>query len=114
MGLLKKIESFRDLEVWQLSRRLACEVYQATESFPQRAWYGLASQMRRAAVSVASNIAEVFSRGTLPDYIHVLVIARSSAVELEAQAILGSDLALLSSSEAESLRDLRVRVQKML
>ena len=107
------IRSFRDLEVWQVARKLANEVYRVTESFPQREWYGLGAQMRRSAVSIVSNIAEGFSRHTLPDYIHFLVTARASAAELEAQAIIGSDRGFIQEAEAGLLGELLASVQRM-
>lgn len=109
----ERIESFKDLEVWQVARRLANETYRLTEGFPKREWYGLASQMRRAAVSVVSNIAEGFSRRTLPDYVHFLATARSSATELEAQTSIAVDRGYLSEGDARLLAELIGSVQRM-
>ncbi|MEO5955993.1 MAG: four helix bundle protein [Nitrospiraceae bacterium] len=59
---MDKIRNFRDLEVWKLSKGIVLDVYQLTKGFPQEELYGLVSQMRRAAVSIAANIAEGFNR----------------------------------------------------
>lgn len=87
----------RDLLVWQRSVGLAISVYEATERFPRREIYGLAVQLRRAAVSVPSNIAEGHGREHLGDYLHHLSIANGSLMELETQIVIASQLAYLSA-----------------
>lgn len=78
-----KIQSYRDLKIWQKSVELATQVYALTESFPSSEIYGIISQMRRAAISIPSNIAEGSRRGTKKDYCHFLLIAFGSGSELE-------------------------------
>jgi four helix bundle protein len=78
------IKSYRDLSVWQKTIILADAVYDATENFPQKEIYGLSSQHRRSAVSVASNVAEGSVRGN-KEFIHFINIARGSLAELETQ-----------------------------
>ncbi|MBI5077251.1 four helix bundle protein [Candidatus Falkowbacteria bacterium] len=78
-------KSFKELIVWQKSRDLAIAVYQFTEKFPRSELYGLSSQMRRAAVSISSNIAESYRRFHFKEKRHLLTIAFGSGSELESQ-----------------------------
>ena len=87
-----KIRNFRDLEVWQLGKKVVIEVYKATKEFPQDEVYGLVSQMRRAAVSIPSNIAEGFNRYHNKDYRKYLFISLGSCAELETQIEIACDL----------------------
>jgi four helix bundle protein len=75
--------SFMDLRVWQQAIEMALQVYKTTELFPKHEIYGLTQQMRRAAVSVASNIAEGKGRWSAKDFRHFLFNARGSLLELE-------------------------------
>ena len=94
---------YRDLLAWQLSRTLAQGVYRATESFPLRERFGLAVQMRRAAISVMSNIAEGASRGSDRELRRFLLIARGSLAELQSQLMLALDLHLMAAEYTEPL-----------
>ena len=106
------IESYKELKVWQKSITLVKEIYYTTEKLPRTELYGLASQMRRAAVSIPSNIAEGYKRRNLGEYIQFLSIAEASAAELETQIIISRDLYQgIDFSKAEVLL---VEVQKML
>ncbi len=95
--------TYRDLLVWQKAKALAVEVYRATEAFPKSELFGLTSQMRKAAVSVASNIAEGQGRGSKPDFSKFLCIARGSLLELETQLEIALELGM---GNAEELRKL--------
>lgn|SRR3989338_2976094 len=86
------LRSHKDLIVWQKSIILVKEMYMLTKDFPQHEVYGLASQMRRAAVSIPSNIAEGYSRKNLKEYLQFLRIAYGSGAELETQVIIAKDL----------------------
>ncbi|KAA0206515.1 four helix bundle protein [Candidatus Uhrbacteria bacterium] len=86
------MQSFKDLIVWQKAMDLAKLVYQLTESLPKNEEFGLKSQMRRAAVSIPSNIAEGRKRGTRKDFTQFLRIADGSLAELETQLLLSEDL----------------------
>lgn len=86
------ISSYRDLVVWQKAIQLAIEIYQLTDRFPREEQFGLVSQMRRAAVSIASNIAEGRSRGTRKDFAHFLTMAYASGAELETQIYIARQL----------------------
>lgn len=87
------------LQVWQEGMALAKDVYAVTASFPKEEMYGLTSQMRRAAVSVPSNIAEGAARGSKKEFLQFLVIARGSLMELETQILLSKDLGFIDCHE---------------
>ena len=89
------IRTYRDLIAWKLGMRLAKVVYQATRRMPKEELFGLTSQMRRAATSVPSNIAEGYGRGTTKDYLKHLRISRGSLAELSTQYELAVELEML-------------------
>jgi four helix bundle protein len=95
--------SYRELLVWQKAKTLAVQIYQATEQFPRTETYGLTSQIRRAAVSVASNIAEGQGRLTLGEFLHFLGQARGSLLELETQLAIALDLNYLKPQVHEKM-----------
>jgi four helix bundle protein len=92
-------QKFQDLVVWQKSHQLTLRVYRLTAAFPKHELYGLTSHMRRAAVSVAANIAEGFKKRGRPDKARVMNIAQSSLEELRYYFILSRDLEYLATSE---------------
>lgn len=92
---------FGNLLVWQRSRRLAAHLYQVTESLPKSEQFGLTSQIRRAAVSVPTNIAEGRSRLGPRGFLHFLEIARGSLAELETLLIISADIGLISDISIE-------------
>jgi four helix bundle protein len=94
------MKTYRHLEVWQRAMMLAEAVYLLTRTFPAEERYGLTSQMRRAAVSVPSNIAEGYGRSHRGDYVHSLSYARGSLVELQTQLILAGRLQYVSKVSA--------------
>jgi len=95
--------SYRELFVWQKAKALATQIYQATEQFPKPETYGLTSQIRRAAVSVPSNIAEGQGRLTLGEFLHFLGQARGSLLELDTQLAIALDLTYLKADQYEIL-----------
>ncbi|MDP9194808.1 MAG: four helix bundle protein [Acidobacteriota bacterium] len=97
------MSNYRDLDVWQKSRLLTAEVYRLTGKFPRAEMFGLGQQMRRAAVSVPSNIAEAHGRRSDADITHFLLIARGSLLELETEAVLAGDLGFASEAEANAI-----------
>lgn len=101
-----KTYSFETLDCWQQARKLAVWIYKATKKFPTDERFGMVSQMRRAAVSVASNIAEGSSRKTPRDQSHFSVIAYSSTIELLNDLILSDDLGFISKTEYMTGREL--------
>jgi len=89
------IRSFKDLRTWQEAHKLCVDVYRVTSKFPRNEIYGLTSQMRRAAVSVASNIAEGMGRNSTNDRIRFFIMSRGSTQELLSQLELAKDLGFL-------------------
>lgn len=90
---------YKDLIIWQKSRLLVRTVYILTRKLPKEELFGLTNQVRRAVVSIPSNIAEGFNRGSDKEFIHFLRIAKGSAVEVETQLILCVDLGYLDSDD---------------
>jgi four helix bundle protein len=90
-------ESYRDLIAWQKAKRLAVNVYRCSRRFPEDEIYGLSSQMRRAAVSVVSNIAEGKGRYSQKKLLHFLCLSRGSLLELETQLLIARELEYIDS-----------------
>jgi four helix bundle protein len=111
---VEKTKSYKDLVVYQKAYELALEIYRVTENFPKQEIYGLTSQIRRAAISIPSNIAEGYQRGSRKEYVQFLNIAYGSAAELETQLSLAGDLKLLSEDDYEKSLDLWRDVSKLL
>ena len=97
------IRDFRDLIAWQVARGLVKSIYSLTRSFPRDEVYGLSQQLRRAAVSVPSNIAEGYGRGTRKDYYRFLQVARGSLYEIQTQLVLAKDLGYVETGGVEPL-----------
>jgi len=95
-----EIKSYRDLRVWQAGMELVVQVYRLTQGFPRHEMYGLTNQMRRAAVSIPSNIAEGHTRESSKEYLHHLSVAQGSLAELETQIEIAARLAYLTSDQA--------------
>jgi four helix bundle protein len=87
-----KIQKFTDLVAWQKAHQLALQIYQLTKDFPADERFGLVNQMRRAAVSISSNIAEGYGRGTAKDKVHFYLMAQGSLYEIESQLLIALDL----------------------
>lgn len=102
--------SFEKLEVWQLSRKLVGETYKAPSGFPNSEQFGLINQLRRASISVASNLAEGTSRKTPKDKAYFTQIAYSSLMEVLNQLIIASDLEYLSIAD---LRQYGTRIDEL-
>lgn len=107
-------QSFRQLAVWQRSIELTVAVYKLTSVFPDTEKFGLTNQMRRAAVSVATNIAEGYGRSTKGEYILFLGHARGSNSELETQIVIAKELGFGSTDQLRNAEDLCNEVGKML
>ena len=110
----KENKSYTSLEVWQHARKLVSEVYNASRIFPKDELFGLTNQLRRAAVSVPSNIAKGCGRQTPRDTINFLFIARGSLYELETQVYVALDLNYLTAETAEALFVLVTSCKKLL
>ena len=108
------LKHYRELKVWQRSYKLRLEIYKITKRFPNEQRYGLTSQIRRAAVSVPSNIAEGYGRKTTPEYIRFLYIAYGSNCEMETQILLSGDLGYIETGKLEILQEGIGEVERML
>jgi four helix bundle protein len=108
------IESYRDLKVWQSAMDLTVSAYRATSSFPKEEVYGLTSQMRRSAVSIAANIAEGYGRDTTGSYVQCLKIARGSLKEFETHVLLSRRLEFLDMKLEPTLLAEAEQIGKML
>ena len=97
------IRDYRDLLIWQRAMKLVTAIYNATASFPPAEMYGLASQIRRSAVSVPSNIAEGHARESEGDFRRFLAIARGSLAELQTQLLLCGELGYLEDEAVATL-----------
>ncbi|OGP51797.1 MAG: four helix bundle protein [Deltaproteobacteria bacterium RBG_13_43_22] len=107
-------KNYKELKVWKKSYQLCLEVYRITREFPKIETYGLISQMRRAALSIPSNIAEGYGRKTLLEYLRFLYIAYGSVGELETQIMLSGDLGYLNENHLSKLRKEVGEVERML
>jgi four helix bundle protein len=108
------VRGYQDLKVWQLGIEISLTIYRITDHFPQREVYGLSSQLRRAAVSISSNIAEGHSRGATKDLIRFLAIARGSVAELETQLIIARRLEYLPAPQFDKLMSMLDEESRML
>ena len=108
------MRTYRDLDAWKEARNLCIMIYKLTESLPDVEIYGLTSQMRRAVVSIASNIAEGYGREGAKEYIRFLHIACGSAYELETQIILCHDLGYINKAQALEVYNKNTVVIKLL
>ena len=109
-----RAKGYKELVVWQRSVRLAREVYQLTQSWPPEERFGLTSQVRRAAVSVPSNLAEGQGRFGPGEFARFVSIAHGSLCELETQLIIATEIGIASASQIASITDLAGDVGRML
>lgn len=108
------LKSYRDLLVWQKAMELTIGIYRFSSDFPKSEVYGLTSQLRRAGVSVPSNIAEGYGRGSRKEYVQFLCISQGSLKELETQLILAQRLNYGSKTAVDGLLRLSEEVGRML
>ena len=104
----------KNLDVWNKSMRLAEEIYRITKSFPREELFGLVSQMRRAAVSVPSNIAEGYGRSSNAEVLHFLYIALGSSNELDTQMLISRQQSFVNEEDYVMVDKLNDDVHKML
>lgn len=112
-GNRHKILFFTDLVAWQEAHQLVLSVYEISRDFPKSEEFGLKSQMRRAAVSITSNIAEGFSRRNSLEKSHFYFIAQGSNTELQNQLLIAKDIGYINEKSFKSLRDKSVTVHKL-
>ena len=108
------IQNYKDLIVWQKAMDLTTEVYRLTKKLPKDELYGLINQMRRATVSIPSNIAEGNARFSTKEYLRFLSIARGSKAEVETQLLLCVKLGYLQQSETDNALGLCMEIGKIL
>jgi four helix bundle protein len=96
-----EINSYRDLVAWQQAVELAAAVYERTKTWPKEELYGLTSQVRRAAVSVAANIAEGYGRDNLGSYVQFLRIAQGSLKEVETHVLISERIGISNATDAQ-------------
>ena len=108
------MKDFRQLTVWGKAHQLALAIYKATKEFPKEELYGLSSQIRRASMSIPTNIAEGCGRNTDADFARFLQMAMGSASETEYQLILARDLEFISNENYERLHNDVEEVKRML
>ncbi len=108
------INSYKDLIVWQKSIALVKEIYRLTAHFPKEEQFGITSQLRRAAISIPSNIAEGYGRRTLKERQQFYIMAYGSALEIETQLLISKDLDLASFKNFEISESLLLEIIKML
>jgi len=114
MSRSSSIESYRDLQVWQRGVDLTERIYQATQPFPPDEQFGLVAQLRRAAVSIPSNIAEGWGRMSTAEFIRFLSIAHGSLTEVETQIIVSRRLGFIDESVKRRILDETTVERKML
>ena len=112
--MIEKVYSFEKMEVWQLSRTFVTSIYKLVSSFPQEERYSLCDQIKRAAISVSSNIAEGCSRSSLKEQKHFIEIAYGSLMEVYCQLILAVDLNYISAAQLSDVKITIDRISKML
>lgn len=103
----------KDLEAWKLAMDLAEDVYLITKEFPRQEMFGLVGQMRRSAVSIASNVAEGAARQSSPEFIRFLYMSTGAASELDTQIEISGRVGLLASKEASELQSRVDRISKL-
>ena len=108
---MDKIKSYTDLLVWQKSMELVKEVYVITKTFPKEEIYGITNQIRRAAVSIPSNLAEGAARNSNKEFVQYLYVSLGSLAELETQLLLSRDLGYAQNEEINQRVE---RVRKLL
>jgi four helix bundle protein len=108
----EKIRKFTDLVVWQEGHKLVLMIYKITEDFPKQEKYGLTDQMRRAAVSITSNIAEGFSRKSSKEKYQFYNTAKSSITELQNQLLIAKDIKYISKESFNQIAEQSIIIHK--
>jgi four helix bundle protein len=109
-----KIKVFKDLVAWDRSHKLTVAIYKATSTFPSSEQFGITNQLRRASVSIVSNIAEGFGRRTDLDKVRFYDMARASLHEVQAQLLIATDVGFLSEASYNKLEEQSQEAHKLL
>jgi len=108
-----KIKSFMDLDAWKEGHKLVLEIYQITKKFPREELFGLTNQLRRAAVSFTSNIAEGFSRNSYKEKLQFYSMALGSLTEIQNQLLISRDIGYLEKEEYNNLIRQTIKISKI-
>jgi len=108
------LKNYKELKVWEKSYQLCLDIYKITKEFPQSERYGITAQMRRAALSIPSNIAEGYGRKTTQDYIRFLYMDYGSTCELETQLLLSGDLGYFNRENLKGYQSKIGEIERML
>jgi four helix bundle protein len=108
------MNNYKELKIWQKSVDLAVKVYEITKEFPKEEMYGLTSQLRRSAISIASNIAEGAGRNSKKDFNNFLGVSNASSCELETQLIIAERVNLIDNLVLKSTQEQIEEIQKMI
>jgi four helix bundle protein len=108
------IQTFRELEVWQVGMDLAAECYRVTKTFPKDELFGMTCQIRRAAASIPANIAEGQGRDHTKEFLNFLSVARGSLMEVQTHLLLCQRVGLLQDNDLQTLISLCERISMML
>lgn len=108
------MRDFRQLEVWKEAHSFTLVIYKATRDFPKEELFALTSQMRRACISIESNIAEGCGRATARDYAHFLQMAIGSAFEVDCQLLIAKDLGYIADANVPALSDKIDKIRRQL
>lgn len=111
---MASFKKFTDILAWQKSHKFVLNIYRLSESFPTTEQFGLTSQIRRAAVSITSNIVEGFDRGSNKEFKQFLIIARSSLSECQNQLLIAKDLGFMTQKDFEKMAADSVEIHKMI
>lgn len=109
-----KIKSFTDLLAWREAHKLVILIYEITKKFPKEEIFGLTNQLRRAVISITSNIAEGFSRISYKEKIHFYSVALSSLTEVQNQILAARDITFMSTEDFDAIAEQSVSVSKLL
>jgi four helix bundle protein len=111
---MKTVQSYRDLVAWQKAMELVTEIYRISQNFPKEELFGLMSQIRRAAVSIPSNIAEGHAKLSRKEYQHFLGHARGSLAEVETQLLIAQNLHYLGAEMTSQMLDMAAEIGRIL
>ncbi len=109
-----KIKSFKDLRVWQEGHKLILEIYKITKTFPKEEFFGLTNQIRRASVSITSNISEGFNRNSIKEKLQFYYIALGSLAETQSQLLIAKDIGYIKPEVFDKIELQLILVQKLL
>jgi len=111
---IRKLNSFTDLEAWKQAHELSLMIYQSTKNFPNEEKFGLVSQMRRAVVSITSNLAEGFGRRNTGEKKQFYAIAQASLMEIQSQLFISKDIGYINHGDFEKILEKSTFVHKLI